>query len=284
MKLNGRSAAKTGDIYAGFDPLSKIMLNYWEKNVISYGEKVNFSRVIKNLNKNLFSSNVILFFDHHYAFDALPLGVAIGNHVNPIGDIIIPYAVHLDMGLGREGENSARYWLRTLAFHWFVKHIMKGNPQIHFFPIVREFELETPRLREEVVKKFEGINTAYLRTFIRKFAENTNGQVCFLTPFSGIGFPDKPVLHRQLFRSIQMVMEKTQHKILFYITGAYPNWDAYQNYLAPLFMKHKVLIRGPFDMPGDDFVIAGKVVEKELGELRKTAGFMPPDYSKLLMK
>ena len=133
-------------------------------------------------------------------------------------------------------------------------------------------------------QKFQGINTTYIRSFIRKFADNSSGQMCFLTPFSGIGFPGKPVLHKQLFRSVKLVKENSIHKILFFITGAYPDWDAYKNYLAPLFMEHRVFIRGPFEVPTKSYEEANQILEQELGDLRSAADFVLPDYSKLLMK
>jgi hypothetical protein len=284
MSRNGRLIRSINNIYAGFSPFLQEVLRLWEDRVTSLGDQRGFYEVVERLNQEIRQNNIVLFFDHHYAFDALPLGVAVGNYIGNNANVIVPYAVHLDMGLGREGEFSIRYWIRTKAFHWFVKRIKKGNPQIEFYPVVREFELETPRLRSVVDNKFQGINTAYLRTFIRQFSDNPFGQICFLTPFSGIGFPGKSILHRQLFRSIKIVLSKTDYKVSYFITGAYPNWDAYQNYFAPLFMEHKILLRGPFSMETREYAAASAVVENELGELRKAAAFTPPDYSKLLMK
>lgn len=284
MNHNGQSIHKTTNIYAGFNPLTQKALAFWGNRIITYGKDEVFQNVIDDINHELVENNLVLFFDHHYAFDALPLGVALGNHIDRTATIIIPYAVHLDMGLGREGERSLRYWIRTRAFHWFLERIIKENPQIQFFPVVREFELETPRLKKVVDEKYDGINTVYLRTFIRRFSENPSGEVCFLTPFSGIGFPGKPVLHPQLYRSIKLVMAKTNHKVSFYITGAYPEWGAYQSYLAPLFMEHRIYLRGPFELPIQEYQEASRVLENELIQLRKTAEFIPPDYSKLLTK
>ena len=87
-----------------------------------------------------------------------------------------------------------------------------------------------------------------------------------------------------MFRSIQLVLEKSNNKVAFYITGAYPEWVKYQNYLAPLFMNHRIFIRGPFTFPTGEYEESGRVIESELDKLRETAEFIPPDYEKLLMK
>ena len=140
MSNNGRSQNKKMKIYTGFSLILRRILTQWDDRVIKYGEDEDFFSGISLINKELEKNNIILFFDHHYAFDALPLGVAIGKHITHPAHVIIPYAVHLEMGLGREGEPSFRYWIRTRAFRWFVKRIIKGNPQISFYPVVREFE------------------------------------------------------------------------------------------------------------------------------------------------
>jgi hypothetical protein len=282
MGSNENSHSQRYNIYRGFCPPAQRILSRWEKRVIKFDD--DFIKKIALLNQDLEKNNIILFFDHHYAFDALPLGIAIGRYLVPTTQVVVPYAVHLEMGLGRLGEPSLRYWIRTRAFRWFINRVIKGNREICFYPVSREFELDTPRLKRVVEKEFEGINTRYIRNFIRRFTDNASGQMCFLTPFSGIGFPGKPVLHKQLYRSVKLVRKNSPHNILFFITGAYPDWDAYNNYLAPLFMEHRVLIQGPFEVPLNSYSLANQVIEQALGELRESAQFVLPDYSQLLMK
>ena len=271
-------------VYSGFGFFSRKGLLAWKDFVIELDDVKLVQAVMDDISQRLCANNVIVFFDHHYAFDALPLGFALAKYVEAIQGALIPYATHLDMGVGREGEFSVHYKFRTLAFHWLVHNITKNNPEIKFLPTVRSFEMDTPRIRKIVDRDFQGANTKYLRTLIRMFSKNNSGQVCFLTPFSGIAFPGKPVLHPQLYRSIDLVQTASKTDISFYIAGAYPSWHAYRQYYAPLMSKHKIAIRGPFSLPVGDYSTAQTVVKNELNSLRVKADFTPPDYDRILTK
>ncbi len=271
------------DIYSGYNPAIQKIMPYWRDRVTQINDIDTFFPVIESLNADLKSRNALFFFDHHYAFDAIPVGLAFARYIQNITGVIIPYAIHLDMGVGREGEFSIRYRLRTKAFHWFMRGI-QHNPSIQFLPVAREFEMNSPRMSKIVNEKFKGINTKYIRTLIREFSETSNGLLGFLTPFSGIGFPDKKALHPQLYRSVKMVLAKSQGEVPIYFAGAYPDWGAFQSYYAPLFTQHKLQIHGPFYLPPNDYSAAVEKVEFELAALRAAANFVPPDYDKLLLK
>ena len=271
-------------VYSGFGLFSRKGLLAWKDFVIELDGMKSTQAVMDDISQRLCANNVIVFFDHHYAFDAVPLGFALAKYVESIQGALIPYAAHLDMGVGREGEFSVHYKFRTLAFHWLVQNITKNNPEIKFLPTVRSFEMDTPRIRKIVDRDFQGANTKYLRTLIRMFSTNNAGQVCFLTPFSGIAFPGKPVLHPQLYRSIDLVQAASKTDIPFYIAGAYPSWRAYRQYYAPLMSKHKIAIRGPFSLPVGDYKTAQTAVKNELNSLREKAAFTPPDYDRILTK
>jgi len=282
--MNDPSQTIPIDVYSGFNWLGRKVLSTWESKTVFIKVNTNFHAVIEDINARLLDENIILFFDHHYAFDALPLGLGLGSYIKNFDRVLIPYAVHLDLGVGRKGEPSFHYWVRTQIFHWFVKRISKGNPGIQFSPVARAFEMDNPRMRNIVEERFEGINQKYIRAFHRNFSKSPTGQVCFLTPFSGIGFPDKPVLHPQLYRSIDLVQSKIKREVPCYLTGAYPNWSAYRNYLAPLLAEHYIVIRGPFKITLGDYELAKEEVEANIAELRKTAEFTPPDYQRILNK
>jgi hypothetical protein len=272
------------DVYSGFGRLSRWIFSKWENIVITIRKQDDFYPYVNKFNKQLKNGNVIIFFDHHYAFDALPLGLVLGKNVKYLSKALIPYAVHLDMGVGREGQKSFWYWLRTRSFQWFVRNIRNGHPEVHFMPVAREFEMESTRLRNIVQEKYQGINTHYIRTLIRFFSRKSYGNVCFLTPFSGIAFPGKQVLHPHLYRSIGLALSKKISSVEFYLAGAYPKWGAYQNYLAPLLSSHNIVMRGPFSFSLDDYDAASQLLEAKLIELRKTAKFDPPNYSRLQTK
>ena len=154
----------------------------------------------------------------------------------------------------------------------------------NFLPVVREFELDNPRMKKIVDREFQGINTRYLKSFVQAFSQNESGQVSFLTPFSGIGFPGKPVLHPQLYRSISLVQSRSTMQIPIYLVGAYPDWNAYRNYFAPLLSRHDIVARGPFSLSIGNYDAARSVLETELNQLRQSARFTPPDYDRILTK
>jgi hypothetical protein len=271
-------------VFSGFGKISRKLLYTWKESVIQFDDTNSKQSTLQDMNRRLSSSNIIVFFDHHYAFDPIPVGLILGKHIQSLQGLLIPYAVHLDMGVGREGEFSLRYKSRTLAFDWFVRNIAKNNPSIKFLPVVREFEMETPRLREIVDEQYAGVNTTYLRTFVRIFSQNDAGQACFLSPFSGIGFPGKPALHPQLHRSVKLAHAKSKREVSYYLVGAYPDWHAQRQYYAPLLSKHTIVMRGPIAMPIKDYEESRAIMESEIRKLRQQADFTTPDYNRILTK
>jgi hypothetical protein len=271
-------------IFSGFGKISREVLLAWKEFIIHFDNIASKQPALQDMNRRLPTNNIIVFFDHHYAFDAVPVGLAFGKYVRSLRSLLIPYAVHLDMGVGREGQFSPRYKSRTKVFRWFFQNITKNNPQIKFLPVVREFEMDTPRLRKIVEEKYAGINTKYLRTFIKMFSRSEPGQACFLSPFSGIGFPGKPALHPQLHRSVKMAQAKSKHEVSFYLVGAYPDWSIKRQYYAPLISKHAIVMRGPIELPIKDYDRSRETMELEIGRLRQQADFTPPDYERILTK
>jgi hypothetical protein len=256
----------------------------WKDFIIALNGRGATQNAMDDIECRLHTNNAIVFFDHHYAFDAVPLGLAIGKYIKTMRGMLIPYAVHLVMGVGREGEFSLRYIFRTLSFKWLVRILTRNNPEITFLPTVRGFEMDTPRLREIVDRDYRSVNTRYLRTFVRLFSKNDCGQLCFLTPISGIAFPGKPVLHPQLYRSVNLAQAASKNEISFYFAGAYPSWQAYRQYWAPLMSRHTIAIRGPFCLPVGDYEGATICLKNELEALRRETGFRPPDYERILRK
>lgn len=281
---NRKTYLQDEDIYQGFGHLSRKALLDWKDRVVQYRQNGTLQAASDRMNVDLQSNNLIVFFDHHYAFDAIPIGLALIQQIEFATGVIVPYSVHLEMGVGRKGQPSLRYFLRTTAFRWFVGNIKNSNPGINFFPVVRDFETETPRISKIVDQRYSGVNTTYLRSFIRQFSTHQAGKICFMTPFSGIGFPGKPLLHPQLYRSVDLVQQKCGRRFPVYLLGAYPSWDAYSNYLAPLFNEHLIVMRGPFYLPQKDYQSAYDLMSKEIDKLREEGNFAPPDYNRILKK
>ena len=101
------------NVFSGFHPFWQRVLDYWSGHIVDVDNPDLFLSVINDLNHELKSNNVIVFFDHHYAFDAAPIGVFLATAILNLKQTIVPYAVHLEMGVGRDGEFSLHYWFRT---------------------------------------------------------------------------------------------------------------------------------------------------------------------------
>ncbi|MEW5959289.1 MAG: hypothetical protein AB1801_16280 [Chloroflexota bacterium] len=271
-------------LYAGFNRITQFLLKCWKDRIIEISDRPTTLAIIEDINHRLLVGNAVVFFDHHYAFDAIPASLVLGQMLQNVTGALIPYAVHLDMGIDPEGLPSLRYRLRTLAFHKLIKNIQKANPTIYFFPVVRQFELETPRLRAIVDSQSLGANTKYLKTFHQLFVPDSTGQVCILSPMAGIAFPEKPALHPTVYRSMEMVQDKWGQLLPFYFVGAYPRLHAHYHYLAPLLSRHTIVARGPFYLPAGNYEQALEVVAAYLNQLRRAAQFTLPNYDRISHK
>jgi hypothetical protein len=185
------------------------------------------------------------------------------------------------MGVDPEGLPSLRYRLRTLAFQWLIRNVQNSNPNIHILSVAREFELENPRLKAILDRRFSGLNTKYLKKFSQLFTRYERGLACILSPTAGIAFPGKATLHPQIYRSMEMVQSKQGHSLPFYFVSAYPQLQAHYHYLAPLLTRHTFVARGPFYLPVGNYEQAEVVVSKHMGLLRQAAHFSTPDYSRI---
>lgn len=268
-------------LYAGFNGISRRVLGFWKDSIVKFGDQETTSAAIADLNARLLSGNVITFFDHHYAFDALPVGLVLGRVIKNATGALIPYAAHLDMGVDPKGLPSLRYRLRTVAFQWLIRNVQKANPNIHILSVAREFELANPRLKAILDQRFPGLNTRYLKKFSQLFASYERGLVCIVSPTAGIAFPEKVALHPQIYRSMEMVQSKQGHSLPFYFVSAYPRLQAHYHYLAPLLTRHTFVARGPFYLPVGNYERAQGVVDKHLNLLRQAAHFTSPDYARI---
>lgn len=272
------------NLYAEFGRITRPLLKYWKNRIIELGDRQRTLATVADINRRLLDHNVVVFFDHHYAFDAVPVTLALGQHLRHVTGALIPYAIHLDMGVDREGLPSLRYRLRTKAFHWLIENIQKANPTIQISPVAREFELETPRLKAIVDRQFPGSNISYLKTFIHMFTDHDAGWLCILSPMAGIAFPEKPVLHPQIYRSIDLVQAGQGQLLTFYFVSAYPQLYAHHHYLAPLLTKHTFVAQGPFNLPVGNYEEAQIVATRHLRQLRRAGRFTMPDYSRISQK
>jgi hypothetical protein len=89
-------------------PLRDTPLLAAEFFIIQFDNIITKHPAFDDMNGRLRLNNIIVFFNLHYAFDAVPVGLAFGKYVQLLRSLLIPYAVHLDMGVGREGQLSPR--------------------------------------------------------------------------------------------------------------------------------------------------------------------------------
>jgi len=271
-------------VYAGFNPLARGLLRGWKEYILDFPDQSATVSALRDADDRLQRDNIVIFFDHHYAFDALPASLALGKTLQNIVAAILPYAVHLDMGVNPEGAPSIRYALRTRGFHWLMRNIREQNPSVEALGVVRAFELENPALREIVDEKFAGANQRYVRTFIERFTRYDHGLACVLSPMAGLAFPDRTPLDPSLYKLLDRVARRREQPLAYYFIGAYPSFHASRHYFAPLLTKHRFAARGPAELPADDYEAARDIVAHELRALREAGGFELPDYDRLRKK
>jgi len=272
------------DLYRGFNPLAGAVLRWWKRWAVQVDPRPGTQGALRSLDTHLTVGNAVVFIDHHYAFDALPLALGLGGVLKQVHDVLIPYAAHLDMRVDPQGFPSLRYRLRTWAFHKLVQGIERGAPGVRFLPIARDFELANPRLSAILDQMHQGVNTRYLRALVEMFTQHPAGYALMLAPMAGLALPQKPVLHPQLYRSLEMVRSRYEAALPFYFVGAYPRWNVHINYFAPLLARHLLVALDRFELPRGDYDRATAAVAEQLRTLRQSAGFMEPDYSRIKHK
>jgi hypothetical protein len=268
-------------VYAGFNTVSRTALTAWKDTIVKLGDTETTQAAFAHINERLLTSSAIIFFDHHYAFDALPVGLTLARHLKNVTSAVVPYAVHLDMGVDPDGNPSTRYKIRTRSFHWLVNNIQRKNSNIHILPVSREFELSNPRLKAIVDEHHSGINTKYLKLLTQIFARQPVGATAVLSPTAGIALPGKPILHPGIYRTMNIVQNRQEEPLAFYIVSAYPSLHAYHNYLAPLLSNHTFVAHGPFSLPKNNYEEALQIITDQTNALRASANFSMPDYSRI---
>lgn len=272
------------DVYASFGPLTRKLLIFWLDRIVRFSDQKTASAVFADINQQLAHSHIILLFDHHYAFDAVPLMLTLARHIGPIFGALVPYAVSVDIGLNREGLPSIKYRIRSQAFLWLIRRVHKANPMIYYMPTVREFERETPRYNAIVERDYPNLNLKFVKKFLTLFTRQQVGSICVLSPMNGLAFPEKPVLHPQVYRTLDVVQRKVGTSLPCYLMGAYPNLKATYHYMAPLLSTHTLVTQESFYIPNEDYECALALVAEHLRQLRQAVGFTPLDYERISRK
>ncbi len=271
-------------LYASFNPIVRSILKYWNGKIAEVHQDNQTNATIQQLNEHLKTGNAVIFFDHHYTFDAIPVGLTLGKVLKNAHHALVPYAVHLEMGVNGEGKPTLRYHYRTKLFKWLVSKIQASNPSVHIKPVARSFEMKNDKMRAIVNKKYSGASLDYLQTFYDLFQGASNGLICVLSPIGGLALPEKPTLYDRLYKLMDGAQQSLNKPFQFYYVSAYPQLKSNFNYFAPMLTKHIFVARGPFELPSNDYEKANQLMTKEVNELRAAASFELPDYDKIKNK
>ncbi|NET53047.1 MAG: hypothetical protein F6K09_31585, partial [Merismopedia sp. SIO2A8] len=207
-----------------------------------------------------------------------------GGRLHPVSGAIAPYAYALNMGLNRDGLPSLKFRVRTLSFLWFIRTLMKKNPGLYCLPTVREFERTTPGMKEIAERDYGTANSQFIKTWLKLFTHHGPGNICFLSPMSGLAAPHKPALHPQAYRTLDLVQRKVKDPIPCYLMSTYPRLKAEYNYWAPLLSPHTLVMQEHFYLPHKDYESACTLIADRLQCLRQSANFTPPNYDRISRK
>lgn len=266
------------NIYGAFHPIVRAILKFWNRKLTRVSNDEVTTETIKKINQQLDVGNAIVFFDHHYAFDALPVGLTLGEVLNSAKKALIPYAVHLDLGVDGAGLPSRRYRIRTKLFQWLIDRVQSSNPNIQIMPVARKFELKNERMKEMIGTEYRGSNSDYFQTFVSSFQENKSGFLCILSPIAGIAFPDKPILHERLYILLEKLRAELPEELPCFYVSAYPRLKKKWHYHFPMLARHDFLARGSFYLQKNNYEAANALMKAEVEELRTTADFELLDY------
>ncbi|MEN0049964.1 MAG: hypothetical protein AAF806_23075 [Bacteroidota bacterium] len=278
QKHTAETKIHVDNIYGAFHPIVRRILKFWNRKVTRVSSDPETVATIKRLNEQLKTGNAVVFFDHHYAFDALPVGLTLGELLKDAKKALIPYAVHLDLGVDGIGKPSLRYRIRTSLFQWLIKKVQTSNPNIKIMPVARKFELTNKTMRNLMGKGYKDSNSDYLQTFIDSFQSNEAGFLCILSPIAGLAFPHKPILHNRLYALLDQLQLSLPEDLPFFYVSAYPRLRKKWHYHYPMLARHDFLARGSFQLPKADYESANALMKVEVTQLRNTANFQLLDY------
>lgn len=266
------------------DEVSRKTLSVWSDSITEVGAPEHTMRALDRLNRQLGEGNAIVFFDHQYAFDAFPACLILRKHLTNLRAAIVPYAVHLELGVDPEGNPSTYYQWRTKSFNWIVDSLDSGETDIRILPVEREFERSNPRIKALVDYEYPSVNLQYIKQFKRLFSQHEAGVVCVQAPMGGLALPGKPLLSEPVYKLIELVQRKSDRPLPCYLMSAYPKMLTDYHYFAPLLTKHTFVADGPFRLENGSYGGAISAVEERVRRLREAAVFHEPDYARIQHK
>ncbi len=271
-------------LYRGFGATARFLFRLWRNWLVRTADDGLTRAAMESLDKRLAAGNAIVFFDHHYAFDALPTTLALANSLQNMKTALVPYAVYLDMGVDPKGQSVLYRRWRTKTYRWLVGNIERKNPGVHTLPVAREFELDTPALKRILERDFQGVNTRYTKRFTQLFSHQRAGLACILAPMGGLAFPGRPEIHPKVFKLLAWAQKHNGGPLPSYLVSAYPDIRSDLHYSAPLLSTHTFYAQGPFELPRHDCEAAREATAEQLYNLRSRAGFEPPNDDRLREK
>lgn len=284
MFLDIEWPSSTFNIRSGIDKVSRRTIKYWGDTITEVGLPEKTMEAICRLNDQLRTGNAIIFFDHHYAFDAVPACLVLEEHLTNLQAAIVPYAVHLELGVDPEGNPSTYYYWRSKSFNWFTESFESIEPDVHMLPVERDFERNNPRIKSLVDSEFPGANLKYIKQFKGLFNKHKSGLVCVQAPMAGLALPGKPLLNEQIYKLIESVQKRQDVDLPCYFVSAYPKMLSEYHYMAPLLTKHTFMADGPFMLPSGNYNAAQLRIEEMMYDLRGQLTYELPDHEKVQHK
>lgn len=261
--------------------VDRAILQVWLGRLAFTPELEHTQQTLDKMRHDATTRNIIVFFDHHYAFDAFPAAFELAGHLQNIHTVHMPYAVHLDMHRNKRGWLTPKYVFRSWAFKRLKNQVAESELNIVMKPVKRQFESDQPTLSRVADTIAPGCNLAYIKHLLAKFPEPQTGQMLLLAPMGGIAFPGKDLLDPTIYNILQKVQKKAGVSYPVYTIGGYP-----AHYRWPLITPHGFYATGPIEFETDTpHQLALSMVTQEINALRQIAGFtQPSDYSRLASK
>jgi len=173
-------------------PPLRVMLWAWSRLFLQISKDQDTQRSLQSLNETILENKAVVFFDHHFPFDAIPAALSISKSLTTTKEVLAPYASYLEMGVTNEGKKNLYFQLRSAFFTWVKNKISNDEDRITLLPVVRSFEYRNPQMREIVKQRFRQSNVEYVSSLNEFFLDGKDsGKVCFLAPMAGLAKHDR---------------------------------------------------------------------------------------------
>lgn len=246
----------------------------WLQWLVRMSPDATTQQALQDIDTDLKQKNLLLFFDHQFAFDVVPTAMGLARHLENIERVLAPYAAYLELGVNDKGTKQGYHQWRSKMFTWARDRLQADPEMVQLMPVVRHFEARNPSMRAAVAQAHAESNTRWSQAVHDFFLDGPEaGSVCFLAPMAGLAKPDRPSLRASLYTTLNQVQQVSGQSVPFYIAGAYPHrlLPGLKPQSLPPAHRHTAYALGPFELPRDNYDQALNVVSEALHQLRAQA-------------